>query len=180
MFALRYNQRMQPWVIQPMQVSDLDEVMVIEKYSFPTPWSRRLYEMDITRNPRSRFYVARLRENRELVGYIGSWLAADECHVGTIATKREYRGIGLARALLAHTATVVHQEGCEYIILEVRVNNLQAVNLYRTLGFEHVGRRPGYYIDTGEDALLYLHRDLPTLAAQAMAPVSEPGGGKRD
>jgi len=159
-----------------MQVSDLDEVMAIEEYSFPTPWSRNLYEMDLTRNPRSRFYVARLREGGELAGYIGSWFGGGECHVGTIATKREYRGRGIARMLLAHTAELAREEHCDYIVLEVRVNNLAALNLYRTLGFEQVGRRPGYYIDTGEDALIYMHRDLPALAANAAVAAKQPAG----
>lgn len=161
-----------------MKVADLDEVMVIEQYSFPTPWTRNLYEMDITRNPRSRFYVARGREKGELIGYIGSWFLEDECHVGTIATKREYRGRGVARALIAHTAALAREEGCQDIILEVRVNNLAAVNLYRTLGFEQVGRRRAYYTDTGEDALIYMHRDLAMLAAQPMASASQSEGGR--
>jgi len=164
-------------VIQPMRVSDLDEVMVIEEYSFPSPWSRNVYEMDITRNAHSRFFVARRRANNELVGYIGSWLAGDECHIGTIATKREHRSRGVARALIAHTAALALKEDCAYIILEVRVNNLAAVNLYRTLGFEQVGRRRGYYIDTGEDGIIYLHRNLGELAEAAKAAVSQPEGG---
>lgn len=38
--------------------------------------------------------------------------------------------------------------------LEVRVSNEPAKNLYRKLGFEPSGVRPGYYSDNGEDALI--------------------------
>jgi len=36
----------------------------------------------------------------------------------------------------------------------VRPSNRPALNLYKSLGFVPVGRRPGYYEDTGEDALI--------------------------
>ncbi len=154
--------------IRKMRTTDLDDVLEIEQYSFPTPWSRSVYEYDLIRNPNSRFYVALEHVGGELWGYIGNWFVYDECHVGTIATKREARGKGVAQALLIHTARQAVAEGMTYIILEVRVNNLAAINLYKKLGFSQVGLRRGYYRDTGEDALLLAMRDLPDLAARPL------------
>jgi ribosomal-protein-alanine N-acetyltransferase len=149
-----------------MTPEDLDEVMEIEQYSFPTPWSRTVYEHDLKRNPKSRFYVARSEDDDELLGYIGNWVIEDECHVGTIASKREFRGRGIAEALLIHTARTSLAESVTYIILEVRENNFAAINLYRKLGFQQVGLRRGYYRDTGEDALLLTLHNLESLAAR--------------
>lgn len=150
-----------------MAVSDLDSVMEVEAYSFPTPWPRHAYEQDLTRVECSRFYVA-LEGGPEgqLAGYIGSWFVQDECHVGSIATKREARGKGVAEALLVYTAKAALAEGLTYIILEVRVNNLAAINLYNKTGFTQVGLRRGYYRDTGEDALLMANQDVQTLASR--------------
>ena len=145
-----------------MQLSDLDEVLEIEAYSFPSPWDRQTYERDLMLNEHSRFYIA-LDDNNELAGYIGNWFILDECHVGTVAVKREYRRMGIAHLLLAHTARLALSEGVTYIILEVRVSNTAAVELYEALGFNIVGRRRGYYQDTGEDAHLMLMNDLPKL-----------------
>ena len=152
--------------IRQMTPEDLDEVMEIEQYSFPTPWSRTVYEHDLMRNPRSRFFVARSEENDVLLGYIGNWVIEDECHVGTIASRREFRGQGIAEALLIHTAQASLAERVTYIILEVRENNFAAINLYKKLGFKQVGLRRGYYRDTGEDALLLTLHDLESLAAR--------------
>jgi [ribosomal protein S18]-alanine N-acetyltransferase len=40
------------------------------------------------------------------------------------------------------------------VVLEVRPSNQHAVSLYESFGFRVVGRRRGYYYDTGEDALV--------------------------
>jgi len=155
---------MEDVTVEPMRLSDLDEVLEIERYSFPTPWSREVYRYDLERNPRARFYCAKSTASGRVVGYIGSWFVEDECHVGTIAVAREHRGRGIAKLLLAHTAAVALSEGISYVILEVRVNNIPAINVYRTLGFKEVGVRRKYYSDTGEDALIFAHRDLEALA----------------
>jgi ribosomal-protein-alanine N-acetyltransferase len=153
-----------------MTPEDLDEVMEIEQYSFPTPWTRTVYEHDLKRNPRSRFFVARSEDDNKLLGYIGNWVTEDKCHVGTIASKHEFRGQGIAEALLTYTARTSLAEGVTYIILEVRENNFAAINLYKKLGFKQVGLRPGYYRDTGEDALLLMLHDLESLASRDIPP----------
>jgi ribosomal-protein-alanine N-acetyltransferase len=43
--------------------------------------------------------------------------------------------------------------GVRSVFLEVRPSNREALGLYRSRGFQVVGRRPEYY-DDGEDALL--------------------------
>jgi len=40
------------------------------------------------------------------------------------------------------------------VVLEVRPSNHHALTLYESFGFRVVGRRHGYYYDTGEDALV--------------------------
>ena len=156
----------------PMREADLDQVMLIEQYSFPTPWKRSMYEHDLKSNKHSRFYVVRDIAG-ELVAYIGSWFIYDEAHVGTIATKQEYRGQRLAEQLLAYTALQAQNETMAYIILEVRATNNEAIRLYNRLGFEQVGLRKGYYTDTGEDALLMTCRELASLSARLLIAEGE-------
>ncbi len=45
-------------------------------------------------------------------------------------------------------------EGCQVALLEVRAGNGPALGLYESLGFRRVGRRPRYYPNDGEDAVL--------------------------
>ncbi len=143
-----------------MKIPDLDQVLAIEAYSFPTPWSRGIYERDITENSNSRFYCAR-KEEKEVIGYIGNWFYLDECHVGTIAVRMDVRREKIAHRLIFHTAIQAVEENIAYIVLEVRVSNVGANTLYQKLGFRKVGIRKGYYSDTGEDANLMILDQLP-------------------
>jgi [ribosomal protein S18]-alanine N-acetyltransferase len=156
------------WRIYPLREQDLDQLMAIEIYSFPTPWKRVMYEQDLKTNMHSRFYCAKHVDTGELAAYIGSWFIYEEAHVGTIATKREHRGLRLAEQLIAYTAFNAISEGLQYIILEVRVSNTPAIKLYQRTGFEQVGLRRKYYTDTGEDALLMTCHDLQGLAARLL------------
>jgi ribosomal-protein-alanine N-acetyltransferase len=58
--------------------------------------------------------------------------------------------------------------GVTLAFLEVRPSNAQALKLYESLGFQVIGRRTGYYFDTGEDALVMEAR-LGGDAARAVA-----------
>lgn len=147
-----------------MTEQDLDDLLVIEQYSFPTPWKRQMYESDIDANRHARFFVIERKDDRELVGYIGTWFIYDEAHIGTIATKQEYRGRRIAEQLIAYTAFQGIQEGVDYIVLEVRVSNDAAIRLYERMGFSQVGLRKRYYTDTQEDALLMTCRDMEGMA----------------
>jgi ribosomal-protein-alanine N-acetyltransferase len=66
---------------------------------------------------------------------------------------------GIARALLERIMAEVMEAGVRALYLEVRESNSAARALYRTLGFEQVGQRRGYYQHPSEDALV-LRRDL--------------------
>ncbi len=101
------------WRISPLREGDLDQLMAIEVYSFPTPWKRGMYEQDLRTNTHSRFYCVKHQASGELAAYIGSWFIYEEAHVGTIATKREYRGLRLAEQLIAYTALERAKRGAE-------------------------------------------------------------------
>jgi ribosomal-protein-alanine N-acetyltransferase len=153
------------WRIYPMRLSDLDQVMEIEQYSFPTPWRRHMYESDLRTNTHSRFFVVKDEVSGEVGAYSGTWFVYEEAHIGTIATRSERRGLRLAEQLIAYTAMQAEAEGLMYLILEVREHNQPAIRLYERLGFERVGIRRGYYTDTGEDALLMTCDNLRGLSS---------------
>ena len=144
--------------IEPMRAADLDVVLHIEQASFPSPWSRQAFLHELERNRVAGLWVARARRSGDgdgvaaVVGYLCLWAVADEVHVTNLAV--DPRGEGIGRLLLG-TLLVHHRAaGARRAFLEVRPGNVGARRLYEGLGFREVGRRPGYYVDTGEDALL--------------------------
>jgi ribosomal-protein-alanine N-acetyltransferase len=80
----------------------------------------------------------------------------------------EWRRRGVARRLLAAALAEGASRGVVLAFLEVRPTNTRALALYDSLGFQVIGRRNGYYFDTGEDALVMEAR-LGGDAARAVA-----------
>ena len=161
-----------PFLIQPMQVHDISEVLEIERVCFSLPWSARAYHYEIEENPLSSYFSARparlprpslwdrlLRavpatESRPIIGYGGFWLMVDEAHISTIAVAPAYRRRGLGELLLLRMIDEAENRGAACATLEVRVSNLAAQKLYEKYGFATRGRRVRYYTDNGEDALI--------------------------
>jgi ribosomal-protein-alanine N-acetyltransferase len=69
-----------------------------------------------------------------------------------VATAHQRRG--LARRLFTALLAEFEPSGVTEVLLEVRASNLPALRFYNSIGFVETGRRPGYYADPVEDALL--------------------------
>lgn len=154
-----------PFQVNPMRWEDIPEVMEIERRSFSMPWPMRAYEQEILRNPNAHYLVLRPREVRAaapilpprrlpILGYGGFWMVPDEAHISTIAVDVPWRGRGLGELMFLALVEEAIALGADLITLEVRVSNLVAQNLYRKYGLAVVGRRPRYYRDNLEDALV--------------------------
>ncbi len=138
--------------IRRMQEMDLDAVHAIDQLSFSAPWSRRSYENELNDRRLSRSWVAVL--DGSIIGAIVAWLLVDELHIVTLSVHPQHRRRGVARSLLRTALAEARQRGAVSAALEVRAGNRPAQELYRDFGFKIVGRRPNYYQDNGEDALL--------------------------
>jgi ribosomal-protein-alanine N-acetyltransferase len=149
-----------------MRVEDLDEVLEIERASFSMPWSRGAFTYEIERNRVARCWV--MREGSHVVGYLCLWEVADEVHITNVAVRPACRRRGIARALLARVLDDASRRSLSLVGLEVRPTNAEARALYESFGFRVVGRRRGYYYDTGEDALI--------MEAKLPAALSAPPG----
>jgi [ribosomal protein S18]-alanine N-acetyltransferase len=141
-----------PLSVERMRPADLEEVLSIERASFSMPWSRGAFLYELQQNRVARCYV--VREGGQLVGYICVWEVADELHITNIAVHPDLRRRGVGRALLSAVLDDARQRALRMVVLEVRPSNVEARGLYESFGFRVVGRRRGYYYDTGEDALV--------------------------
>lgn len=141
--------------IENMEMDDLDEILVIEQASFPTPWSRNLFIQEL-HNPLSRNRVAKMKQSAadEIAGYMSYWVVADEVHLQHIATREDLRRSGIGAGLLVDMMEKAFREGARHATLEVRRTNVAAINLYENYAFTVKGVRRGYYDDTHEDALI--------------------------
>ena len=93
---------------------------------------------------------------RKVVGYAAILCAADEGNLVSIGVLEECRRMGIATELLDIACEMAAQRGVASINLEVRESNLPAVRFYEKEGFVKTGKRPNFYRNPAEDALLYI------------------------
>lgn len=142
---------------RPMRQGDLDTVIDIDRRSFSLPWPRSAYLHDLNDNPAALMWVA--EENlpggvKQVVGMIVIWMIVDEAHIATLAVHPDYRRRGIGSNLIEVAMIEAIKKGAQQARLEVRESNHAAQMLYKEYGFEIVFRRPRYYRDNNEDALL--------------------------
>ena len=158
-------------LLRYMQPGDIAQVLAIDGQSFNPPWSARSYAYEISESSYSHMVVLTdsdtppptgwrrwlksvnsSGDRGTILGYAGLWHIADEGHISTIATHPDYRGQGYGEILLAAMIyrAITLQAG--YIVLEVRVSNDVAQNLYHKYEFKTVSTKVNYYRSDSEDA----------------------------
>lgn len=144
------GRKLEIWA-REMTGDDLDDVLAIERASFPTPWSREMFLEELA-YPFCYDFVAFVGEI--LVGYISFAVVCDEAHLRNVAVHHDWKRHGVASELLAQMITIASFMGARRGTLEVRESNRAALALYKQFGFVVEGVRPSYYQETGEDALI--------------------------
>ena len=145
--------------IEKMKPEYIDEVYEIDKLSVPIPWSKKSIEEEMN-NMLAEFHVA--LEDNKVVGFAMCWFIMDECHIGNVVVHPDYRKQQIATKLINSLLEKCSEHGTKYLLLEVRISNIPAQNLYRKLGFNDLVVRKKYYKNpdgTYEDALI-MDRDI--------------------
>jgi [ribosomal protein S18]-alanine N-acetyltransferase len=132
---------------------DLDAILEIDALTFTNPWPRTSYEREARASDVARLFVARMQEGL-LVAYCSAWFIFDEAHINNLAVRPEWRRRGVASALMRYVLAEAERAGATRATLEVRRSNEAGRKLYKGLGFEVTGVRPGYYREPLEDALV--------------------------
>lgn len=146
-------------VIRKMALDDVPAAHEIDVLSFSLPWSERSLYFEVTDNPAARCWVAEI--DGRLAAMLVLWMIVDEAHIATLATHPDFRRQGIGERLLVEALDSAYNEGARSALLEVRAGNEPALKLYHKLGFEVAGRRPHYYKDNHEDAILMTLPGLP-------------------
>ncbi len=159
-------------MIRRMELRDIDRVMEIDRQSFSLTWTEKSYIYELTRNGNSRIWLAEIVDPDpflKTIGVLGVWVIVDEAHISTVAVDPAFRQLKVASQLLDFALKKAGEEGATVARLEVRAGNVPAIRMYENFGFEVVNRRPRYYSDNNEDALLM---DLDMVAA-GYTPLTE-------
>lgn len=143
-------------MIVPMREDHVAQVAALEKRCFSDPWSEASIAAEL-HNPLSTWLVD--ETDGVVNGYIGAQSVPPEADVMNLAVCPACRRQGIGAKLLDSMSALLHRQGIETLFLEVRPSNTAAIALYERFGFARVGRRPKYYVNPPEDALI-LRKEL--------------------
>lgn len=139
--------------IVPMAPEHLDALAALERVCFSRPWSRQMLADELD-NQCAAFLTALEPDSDRVIGYAGLLVAADEGYITNVAVEPSRRRQGVAAQLLQVFDNFARANKLAFLTLEVRPSNEAAIALYRSFGFEEVGRRRNYYDLPKEDALI--------------------------
>ena len=134
-----------------MNQDHVAQVAQLEKECFCDPWSENAIASEL-KNPLSLWLVA--LSDGQVSGYVGSQSVMGEADMMNIAVSSQYRRMGIAQELVERLVAALREKDVYSLTLEVRASNEPAKALYSKLGFQQVGRRPNYYRNPKEDALI--------------------------
>jgi len=143
--------------IRPMSAADLDRVMEIAVGLDKAPhWARAAYESALSpaHSPKRIALVAEDEYSGVVIGFAVASLLPPEAELETMAVARESQRRGVAGRLFRALVEELRAAEVSDLNLEVRASNGAAIGFYRAQGFAETGRRPRYYADPEEDAIL--------------------------
>ena len=142
--------------IVKMQPEHVAAVAEMERQCFSDPWSEKSVASELD-NPLSLWLIA--EADGVVAGYVGSQTVLDSADMMNLAVSQDFRRQGIGEQLVNSLTEALAEKGVKTLLLEVRISNEPAKELYQKLGFEIVGKRARYYEKPWEDALI-LRKEL--------------------
>ena len=132
---------------------DLPVFVSLDKELFPySPWSASQYKEEFSAP--TRHFVVAVDDGQSIIGYAGVFApGAAEADVLTVGVVPNHRGKGVARHLMERLTNWAHNQGSTAMMLEVKVDNAEAIGLYESLGYSKLNTRKDYF-GPGLDALV--------------------------
>lgn len=138
-------------VISRLTAFRIPDAAEVESQCFTVPWSAASLRSELNSPFANYFYVT---VDGVFAGYGGFLSLSGEGEITRIAVLPQFRRMGLGKQLMEAMLSRAGELGLSAMFLEVRESNSPAIGLYQSFGFSQVGRRPNYYTDPTEAAVL--------------------------
>lgn len=123
-------------------INNIDEIIALYNSCFLQTYSRFFFE-NLLDDLSSFWYMLSVDDN--ICGFICGTFVVDEVNIISVGVSREFRNRGLAKMLFYEAINESKRNGMVSMLLEVSVLNYPAISLYKSLGFNKIGYRKGYY-----------------------------------
>ena len=126
-------------------VFDLPVFASLDKELFPySPWSASQYKEEFSAP--TRHFVVAVDESQSIIGYAGVFAPGQaEADILTVGVVQNQRGKGIATALMGLITEWAKAQGSTAMMLEVKVDNQEAIALYESLGYSKLNIRKDYF-----------------------------------
>ncbi|MBZ5614447.1 MAG: ribosomal protein S18-alanine N-acetyltransferase [Acidobacteriia bacterium] len=146
-----------PLAIRSAALNDVPPILAIEQQApSAAHWTREQYNQLVSSG-----VVLVAEEAGRLCGFVCAQAVAGEWEIENVVVAAGLLRRGIANELIRALIRRAKDEAASALLLEVRESNLAARGLYEKHGFREVGRRPTYYENPAEDAILYTLRLEP-------------------
>jgi ribosomal-protein-alanine N-acetyltransferase len=162
--------------VEKMSSKHISGVLELDQLCFGGLWNARGYQRELE-SPNSDMLILVISHNtkgrneevlfkssnfksqinynhQSIIGVCCLWAILEEAHITILGIQPQYQRLGFGQLLLYTLMKSAWKRGLERATLEVAASNTSALSLYHKFGFQDVGRRRGYYQQTGEDALI--------------------------
>ena len=139
--------------IVPLRLELCEAVYEIARKQIPEHWSLQGIQ-DVLKYDNNIYYVARTVPAKQVIGFGGIMIIADEAELLNIAVQEDYARRGIADLLMTQLLEDAKAHNAYRMLLEVRESNEVAQHLYKKHRFNELGKRKDYYSNPKEDALI--------------------------
>lgn len=138
---------------EPLKFEHLQQMAEIEREAFDQPWTVNMFIPEVENE--NAHYVVGVRGD-EVICYGGFHKILDEAHITNIAVKKGERGRGTGKFLMSELLARAKMLGVKSVTLEVRSDNIPALNMYESFGFTVEGVRRKYYNNMYDALIMWL------------------------
>lgn len=147
-FSLLYeNMNFKEVIIKKATMDDLEEILSIEAFTSPNPWSKKMFIEEIS-NPSAHLFIIKYKrnlKNHPILGFICFRNIRGESELLNLCVHPQYRQLGIAKCLMQFYNGFCEKREIRVFHLEVHSVNHPAIHLYRSFSYQQVGIRRKFY-----------------------------------
>lgn len=137
-------------IIRKANLDDVEAIVSLDQEVLQTNWHEKLYAESIVLKDTQSLV---LDHEGRLIGFLIYRNIGGDFEIIQLALNKAYQRQGLASMMIDYMIQDAQSSHIEFIYLEVEMDNLPALNLYKKYGFEAIHQRKNYY-GQGQNAIV--------------------------
>jgi ribosomal-protein-alanine N-acetyltransferase len=150
-------------MIRKISANDAKMLAAIHEKCFSDHWKVSSFNQLLSQNVFFGFAACDSGKN-EIFGFILGKIVCKEVEIITFCVLEEFRRQGIGKSLLNALIHYSQKKSASEIFLEVPEDNIAAISLYKSFGYEEISRRGNYYRENHQSnnaLVMFKNMDCP-------------------